>query len=123
MSGEPTQAVVRLRWVRGVFTSKLMPLAEAAATAERLRGEVVACGDGVRFVHLIGHDGREVHVRGREVVIVEYVPDLPDRIRPPRQETRQSVVAGVDIRVQGPAPTGTAWLQQVAATHSNGDRR
>lgn len=127
-------AVVRLRWLRGMVTTKVMPLREANLMTEDLLHDVIACGDGTAFVTLTGWDGRTAHVRGREVITVECLPDIADRAREPHVGEDQparaaggSVVAGSGALVPGtlqfgvPAP-GTAWLQQQAA-HTNEARR
>jgi hypothetical protein len=113
-----THGVVRVRWPRGACTSPLMPLAKAEQEAERIREAVEACGDGWGFVHFAGHDGRSVRIRGRDVITVEWVPDLPDRIRPPAAGSAAAVTGAVvgTLTVHGgPPATGTSWLQQQAA--------
>lgn len=99
MSG-PTQAVVRVKVARNAFTSPLLPLDEARQAAEQLRRDVIECGDGWWFVRFTGFDGREVHIRARDVVAIEYVPDLPDRIRPPLTGTEylRQVVGAPPVR-------------------------
>lgn len=79
----PTRAVVRVKVARNAFTSPLLPVDEALDVAETLRKDVVDCGDGWWFVPFTGFDGRQVQIRAREVVAIEWVPDVPDRIGPP----------------------------------------
>lgn len=110
----PTQAVVRVKVARNVFTSPLMPLDEAKDAAETLRKDVVDCGDGWWFVRFAGFDGREVQIRARDVVAIEFVPDLPDRIRPPDVERAARAgspgVDGVILQVDD----ATSYLRRVA---------
>lgn len=89
---EPERARVRLRWARGTFITDAMEPDGAAALRDSLLEQVLALGDGYRFVGFPGHEGREVHVRARDVVAVELLPELPDR-RPPAEVTGQRPAA------------------------------
>lgn len=109
----PTQAVVRVKVARNVFTSPLMPLDEAKEAADTFRRAVVECGDGWWFVKFAGFDGREVQIRAREVVVIEYVPDLPDRVRPSSGAGSGARVDGLNVNVTA-ASDGTTFLRQLA---------
>lgn len=111
----PEQARVRLRWARGTFITDPMPRAEAGKLQDDLLDEVAAKGDGCGFVDFPGLEGREVSVRARDVVAVEFLPELPDRRPAP------FAAGGVHVAVSGggqgeigEAP-GTAFLRQQAA--------
>lgn len=102
---------VKVRWERGAVIGPLMPTDDARELTATLLREVLDCGDGARFVTVMGFDGRQVHVRGREVITVECVPEAPARVMP-------SVVTGADVDSSAPQPlrpSGTAWLQQMAS--------
>jgi hypothetical protein len=123
-------AVVRLRWLRGMVTTRVMPIREARLMAEDLLHDVIECGDGNAFVTITGYDARTAHIRGRDVITVECVPDVVDSLRPPHvgddqppraaAGTAAGTAAGGTLEYRGAAP-GTAWLQR-QASHTGSPR-
>lgn len=124
---------VKVRWERGAVIGPLMLTEEARQLTETLLAAVLDCGDGKGFVTVMGFDGRTVHVRGREVITVECLPELPARIppaaalddQPARTYAGGGTVSAVGYPSRGigePAP-GTRFLQQQAARAANGSSR
>lgn len=119
------RAVVKLRWARGTFTSPQMTPADAELLVESLRIALHNIGDGPAMIGFLAAGGREVDVRAREVVAVEYAPDTPDRQPGPigEQVTLSLMGGSMTARVVSrsgtpaapPAPDGTAFLRQQAS--------
>lgn len=117
------QAVVRLRWQRGVFTSDLVDVADAEQRAQEIRQAVVHCRDGVGFVGFAARGGHLVQMRGREVVAVEVLPEAHLREpTPPRTDpvAAGTVAAGSGVTVSGVTVSGTGFLREQAATQASG---
>jgi hypothetical protein len=109
------RAVVKLRWSRGVFTSDLVPAAEAIERAAWLKAAVLDCRDGVAFVGFAAAGGRLVEVRGREVVAIEVVPERELRDAAPARTGTVAVTGGVTY-----PPSGTGWLREQSMAQWSG---
>ncbi|TFV90432.1 hypothetical protein [Blastococcus sp. CT_GayMR16] len=114
MSGARRSAV-KVRWMRGAVTGPWTVHETALKLLEDLEREVIGCADGYGFVTVEGFDGREVLVRGREVVTIECVRETPASVPPSSVVTR----SGDGGTVLGPRHPGgydpASAPQQVAA--------
>lgn len=116
----PKRYLIRVRWERGAYASSTMPQAEAESKAAELENAVIGCGDGPGFVRMVGHDGRTLRIRAREIIGIECNPHVEDSSEPSRPHDRPAaggmgphVVDGT-LEYRGAAP-GTAFLQRQAA--------
>lgn len=125
--------LVRVRWQRGAVTSAWMDPAEASHLVQDVLNDIADCASGDGFIRFRGHDDRVVHVRGREIVAVEKIPDNPAHVppasTPPGAGARVADdfgFPGAKITVQGgglgsagaPA-SGTEFLRQQARLHGS----
>lgn len=122
----PKRYLIRLRWERGAYVSSTMPQAEAEKKAAELEAAVFGCGDGPGFVQMVGHDGRTIRVRGREVIGIECNPHSEDVEQSPTPGNRP--VTGVAIHTSGgvfsaSTPAGTDFLRRQAGRVPQGSQR
>lgn len=119
------RAAVKVRWQRGGVIGPWQPADQAGQAATELLDRVQACGDGTGFVTFVGFDGRVAHIRGRDVVTIEVVPDLPARIPPAattgaERPATSGTVAAITVNypthgVGAPVSDATQFLRQQAA--------
>lgn len=128
------RATVKVRWERGGVIGPWMTPREAADLVADLEEQVVGCGDGYGFVSFRGFDGRDVLIRGREVITIECLPEVPARLMQPEIPDRPQTLASggsvptvtVDYSSTStgqPTPATQFLRHQAARQHANGARR
>lgn len=128
------RATVKVRWERGDVIGPWMSPDEAADLVADIEQRVIDCGDGYGFVPFTGFDGRDVLIRGREVITIECLPETPARLMPPTFQDRPAHTLASGGSVQSltidpsagsgePTPATQFLRQQTARHQANGARR